>query len=307
MKPGARLVFFGNERLATGVVTKALTLKSLLDRGYEVTAVVVNQDAARSRSKRSLEIESVAQEHRVPVLLPSSLDEIKTQLTDHRAAAGVLVAYGKIVPRSIIDLFPAGIINLHPSLLPLHRGPTPIEQTILDSPAKTGISIMKLTSKMDAGPLFAQTEIALTGSETKQALADRLLEAGSRLLIERLPEILSGIAQPAPQDDTKATYCTLISKTDGLIDWHSSAVQIEREIRAYAGWPGSRTTLAGKDIIITGASLIKENGTPGHVVAKDRRLLVYCGKDALLIEKLKPAGKKEMAAAEFLAGHKISL
>jgi len=291
------LVFFGNERLATGVTTEAPVLRGLIAAGYDIAAVVSNyRPAASSRRARPLEIEHVAKEHEIPLLLPARPADILEQLRSYEAPAAVLVAYGRIVPPAMLELFPAGIINIHPSLLPAGRGSTPIETAILGGAAQTGVSLMKLARAMDAGPVYAQVTHQLSGSESKQKLATTLLERGRNLLLEHLPAIIDGSLAPSPQDETKATYTSLIQKSDGRIDLSKSAAQIEREIRAYLGWPGSRTTVEGSDVIITAAHV----EAPGEVAL----LAVDTADGRLAIDQLKPAGKREMSAADFLAGRR---
>ena len=300
------LVFFGNERIATGVTTTAPTLQALIHAGYDIKAVVSNYERGTSRSARELEIKAVADAHKIPVLLPDKPGDILGELKSFNAEAAVLVAYGRIVPQSVIDIFPKGIINIHPSLLPLHRGPTPLESVILDDSKKTGVSVMRLAKAMDAGPVYGQSEVELSGSETKQELADQLLDIGSAMVIELLPGILSGDVIAKPQDDSFATYDSLITKDNGRIDWTKPADQLVREIRAYAEWPKSTATFTGKDlIIITKAHAIAgdKKTKPGTVEVLGRDLIFYCGKGALVTELLKPAGKKEMTTKEFLDGY----
>jgi methionyl-tRNA formyltransferase len=156
----AKIVFFGNERLATGVTTTAPTLQALIDAGYEVCALVVAQNqSGASRKARKLEVAEIAEQHGIPVLVPAKLDDIAGQLKDYGAEIGILVAFGKIVPQAILDIFPHGIINIHPSLLPKHRGSTPIESAILFGENETGVSLMQLVQKMDAGPVYAQETV----------------------------------------------------------------------------------------------------------------------------------------------------
>lgn len=303
-KTSNKIVFFGNERLATGVITQAPTLRALINAGYTIAAVVSNYEKGRSRNARELEIATVAEQHNIPLLLPAHPREITEQLKNYGASIGVLVAYGKLVPESIINIFPKGIVNIHPSLLPELRGPTPIEQVILDGAVKTGVSIMQLVKEMDAGPVFAQSELRLKGNETKQDLADKLLSIGSSMLIEVLPGIVDGSLVGKPQDESRATYDALITKQDGQVAWDKPAIQLEREIRAFQGWPKSKTSLGDKDITIIEASVVKDQGTPGKTVAQGKKLIVYTGKDALSISRLKPAGKQEMTSEAFIAGHK---
>jgi methionyl-tRNA formyltransferase len=305
-KMSATIVFFGNERIATGVTTAAPTLQRLISSGYTVAAVVANNNSSSSRKQRTLEVADIAEEHSIPVYLPGQLQEIKDELSSYHAQIGVLIAYGKIVPQEIIDIFPRGIINIHPSLLPLHRGPTPLESTILHGESKTGVSIMQLVKALDAGPLYAQKEVLLNGSESKQLLADSLLEVGGTMLLDLLPRILAGTLNPSPQDETKkATYDRLIDKDDGRIEWQKPAEQIEREIRAYAGWPGSRTAFGSLEVTITAAhSIGADTGKPGERLILDKKPVVACGVHTIAIDRLTPAGKKEMTGTAFLAGYK---
>lgn len=299
------ILFFGNERLATGVSTDAPALRKLIAAGYKVAAVIVAQnDIGRSRKARPLEVAEVAAEHDIPLLSPADLGDARDELAAYGAQAAVLIAYGKIVPPEVLSIFPAGIVNIHPSLLPLHRGSTPLEGAILSGAAQTGVSLMRLSEKMDAGPIYGRQTVPLQGTETKQDLADRLSDIGAEMLLDHLPAILDGSAQAVPQDEAAATYDAHITKADGLIDWSKPAVQLEREIRAYAGWPRSRTTLGATDVIITGAKAAEDSGEAGQVQIQSKRLRVYCGKGSLEVDKLIPAGKREMPAAAFLAGYK---
>lgn len=306
-KTSKTILFFGNERIATGVTTSAPTLRRLVEAGYDIKAVVSNYERGQSRKARNLEIAEVAAEFDIPVLLPNKPADIIHDLASYGAQAAVLVAYGRIVPQSVIDIFPKGIINIHPSLLPLHRGPTPIESVMLAGDGQTGVSIMQLVKAMDAGPVYAQKKVHLTGREKKQHLADKLLSMGGDLLLEHLPAILDGSLVPTPQNESEATYDKLIAKQDGIIDWSQTAEQIERQIRSYAYWPGSHTVLAGKDVIITSAEISDVQGSSGSIAVHDKELLVHCGKDSLRIKTLKPHNKQEMPVEAFLAGYKDKL
>ncbi len=306
--PKPTIVFFGNERLATGVTTLCPTLHALIDSGYTVAAVVTDYKEVHSRSTRTLEIKNLADKHNIPVLLPRKPADIIEQLRSYDAAIGVLVAYGKIIPKSVIDLFPRGIINIHPSLLPLHRGPTPIESVLLSDERKTGVSIMQLSKAMDAGPVYAQQTFDPSldlAKASKQLLADTSLSMGGELLLKHLPAIIDGSLTPKPQNNSKATYDSLIQKSDGEIDWKKPAEKLEREIRAYAAWPGSRTVIAGKQVTVIEANVTTEIGHPGSFAAKAGRLILHCAYGALEIKRLKPAGKPEMSAQAFLAGNKL--
>lgn len=299
-----KILFFGNERLGTGLSTTAPTLRALIEAGYEITGVVVAQnDSGKSRNARELEIVQVADKHGIPVFAPAKLSDIAEDLQAMEAEAAVLVAYGKMVPQSIIDLFPVGIINIHPSLLPKHRGSIPIESVILRGESETGVSLMQLVAKMDAGPVYKQQRISLHGDETKQALANRLQQLGVELLIKHLPDILDGSLQPQPQDDTAATYDERITKEQSQLDFTRSATELERQVRAYTGWPRSRTTLGNIDCIITAAHVVAGEGSTGELWRDGMQIGIYCSQDILVFDTLLPAGKKEMPASSFIAGY----
>jgi methionyl-tRNA formyltransferase len=297
MSKSGKLVFFGNERLATGLKhIEPTALKALVDNGYNIAAVVSHYHEGRSRNQRMLEIAEVAQTHNIPLLLPDNLKDIKQQLEDCKAEAAILVAYGKIIPADIIDIFPKGIINIHPSLLPKYRGPTPIEQAILDGVSETGISIMKLAPEMDAGPIFAQVKLSLSGQESKAELAQKFLQSGSELLIDNLGEILSGSLEPAPQNGSEATYTKLLTKEDGIIGWNEPAEFLERKVRAFAGFPKSRTQLFGHDVVITKARAAESED--------DGVLVMKCKDSWLEIQELTAPSGRTISGEEFIRGYK---
>lgn len=301
MKPSANLIFFGNERLSTSFQPHgAPTLQALIDAGYNVVAVVANYERGNSRNARELEIEEVARHHNIPVLLPEKLSDIKDQLVQLNPTVGVLVAYGKMVPQSIIDIFPKGILNIHPSLLPEKRGSTPIETAILDGSTKTGVSIMQLVKAMDAGPIFTQEQVALTGQETKQQLSEELLSLGGKLLLKVLPGVIAGTAEPREQDESKATFTNLIKKSDARLEpSNKSAQQLEREIRAFAGWPKSNLDLFDQTIIVTSARIADNQN--------DGALVITCADDSCLeIQSLIGPSGRQMSGADFIRGYKKS-
>src|SRR3990167_4723652 len=280
----SRLLFFGNERLATGVRTTAPTLKMLLESGYEVKAVVSSFSEGTSRNKQPLEIAGVAAKSKIPLLLPIKLDFVKDDMIKYGAEVAVLVAFGRIIPSAIIDIFPKGIINIHPSLLPKYRGPTPVETAILDGASETGVSLMRLVAEMDAGPVYAQKRLSLTTSETKQEIADKLLACGRDLLKEHLPAILEGWLTPKPQNESDATYTKLIKKEDGKVDFGQPAEVIERQVWAFAGWPKSQAKIHGQDVIITKTRVAKDE--------KAGKLVMKCRPGWLEIQELVgPSGK----------------
>lgn len=297
MPQSSKIIFFGNERLSTGFEPDgAPTLQALIDNGYQVAAVVAHFEPGQSRKARGLEIQEVAGRNNVPVLLPDKVNDIADDLRASKADIGVLVAFGKIIPEHIIKIFPKGIINIHPSLLPQYRGPTPIEQAIIDGIAKTGVSLMGLIKTMDAGPIFAQDEIELTGRETKQELTTKLLASGAHLLIKTLPAILNGSAKPWPQNESAATYTQLLKKNDDQMNLLKTAIQLEREVRAFATWPKSRLIIENHPVVVLEARVL-----PGGAQGA---LIVACGDGTFLeITKLIAPSGRTMSGAEFLRGY----
>jgi methionyl-tRNA formyltransferase len=296
MSKPKKLVFFGNERLATGVSTDAPTLRALVTAGYEVGAVVSSRSEGVSRSRRGLEIGAVAHAYHIPVIFSDKLDEIAQRLRKLDADAAVLVAYGQIIPQTIIEIFPKGIINIHPSLLPKYRGPTPVETAILDGISETGVSLMSLSAGMDAGPVYMRAKLALDGDETKPQLAKKLLHLGTDLLIDNLQAILEGTIEALPQDSSAATYTKLLDKKDGWLDFGEPAELIERKVRAFLGFPKSRAKVLGNEIVITKARVAK-NADDGKLVIKTKPGYLE------VLELIGPSGRT-MSGADYLRGYK---
>jgi methionyl-tRNA formyltransferase len=292
-----KILFFGNERLVSGLKhTDTPVLRGLLDRGYDVRAVISHHGDSRSRTQRDLEVAQVAAEHNIPVHLPNRPTDIMEEIAAYDADIAVLVAYGRIIPQRVIDLFPKGVINIHPSLLPQYRGPTPIESSILDGIQKTGVSIMQLTAGMDSGPVYGQADLSLTGTETKFDIYTSLSRMGAELLFDLLPKIIDGSIAPVEQDDTQATYCQLLTKDSGKLQFDTlSATEAERQIRAYLGFPKSKATVFGHDIIVTKAHVSQTQKT--HLDLKCRDGL-YLSVDELIA----PSGR-QMNADNFLRGY----
>lgn len=271
------IVFFGNEKLVTGGNSaKPIIREALVSAGFEIEKVITGK---------------------------------LSELGRHKSTLAVLAAYGRIIPQRILDEFPLGIINVHPSLLPKYRGPTPIESAILDGATETGVSIMKLTAGMDEGPVYKQKTLRLTGRESKHELAEASQKLGAELLVEILSDIASGELQPRQQSHPdRATYSRKLTKEDGVLDFTKPAEVLEREIRAFIEWPKSRTNIAGKDVIVIKAHAVPSqpaDSKPGDttVVKEAGVIMIATGNGSLCIERLKPAGKNEMSANAFIAGY----
>ena len=296
MSSGRRLIFFGDERLVSGLAhTDAPILTSLIEAGYTVCAVVVNDAGTTSRTKKVLEVTEVANKHNIPVLSPKKPLDIYDQLAAYNADAAILVAYGRIIPQKIIDIFPFGIINIHPSLLPKYRGPSPIESAIIHGDETTGVSIMSLEAAMDAGPVYHQVEVHLGGDETAPHLAATLTSLAAAELIAALPNIFTGALKPEQQNEHDATYCQLIAKNDAwLRPTEQTAHEAERLVRAYAAFPKARITLLEHDIIILNAHIEQSSDSPLAVAFTSGYLVVD--------ELIAPSGKR-MSGDAFIKGY----
>ncbi|MDQ5943625.1 MAG: methionyl-tRNA formyltransferase [Patescibacteria group bacterium] len=300
------VVFFGNERIATGIKgTELPTANLLLTSGYIIDAVFSpNKGSEQSKNRNQhFEIEDFAKENNIPFYNQYSQTELVEILQKLPASVGILVAYGKIVPQSIIDHFAHGIVNIHPSLLPKYRGSTPIEAAILDGSNTTGVSIMQLSSAMDAGPVYAQEKLQLSGTETKDDIAKALSLKGAELLMKNLDSIINGDLKPIPQKG-KATICKKISKQDGNIDSDMSADKILRQIRAYAGWPKSHLSHQGMDLVVLEATMSNIKTKPGELIFADNKLILGCNESSIEIFSIQVSGKKPMDAKSFVNGYK---
>jgi methionyl-tRNA formyltransferase len=295
-RSGRKLVFFGNERLVSGLdYTETPVLRALIDAGYELCAVVANNSDTRSRKPRPLEVAELAKKHDIPVHLPERPMDIYEELKAYGADAAVLVAYGRIVPQKLIDLFPFGIINIHPSLLPKYRGPSPIESAIANGDESTGVSIMSLSAKMDAGPVYHQVELHLPKYETAPHLSQKLATLAATELIAALPKIFDGSLKPVEQNELEATYCHLITKADAFLNPATqTAEQAERLVRAYKAFPRARMNVFGHNVIILQAHPSKTQTSAIDVPFKE---------GFLVIEQLIAPSGKTMTGEAFLKGY----
>jgi methionyl-tRNA formyltransferase len=300
--PTAPIVFFGTDAFSVP------SLIRLIEAGWNVVAVVTKPDAPTGRGRQITEpaIKRLAVSQGITVFQPARLGDIEADLKVLNAEIGIVVAYGKIISATMLTIFPRGFINIHGSLLPRYRGAAPIEAAIINGDSETGVTLMQLEAGMDTGPTYDESKIQLDGTENREELYERLAELGADLLVEHLPAILEGQIVAIPQDSSAATTVTRINKTDGIIDWSKPAEILEREIRAYQGWPGSRTQIAGADVTITAAHITAGAGSGGTAfTTEDGDLAVYAGGGALIIDTLKPAGKREMSGRDFLRGHAL--
>ncbi len=287
-----KVIFFGTEDFSL------TALQGLVEADYNVVAVITKPDSKRGRKQilTPPAVKVYAKSQHIPVWQPAKLLDIATDIQALGSPIGVLVSYGKIIPDSIINLFKPGIINVHPSLLPLYRGPSPIESAIINGDSRTGVSIMQLATQMDAGPIYAQITYPLSSHESKPELYHQLATAGTKLLLSTLPAIIDESLRPAAQADNLATYCQLLAKEDAWLQSDQlTAEQAERKVRAHLGFPKTKTTILGHEIIITKARVTNEPKTPLDVVCR--------GGAYLSIDELIAPSGRLMTAQAFLNGY----
>jgi methionyl-tRNA formyltransferase len=246
----------------------------------------------------------------IPMFTPNSTQEL-TELfrkLSLDSEIGLVIDFGFIIEKPVIDYFPLGIVNSHFSLLPRLRGADPISFAILTDQHQTGVSLMLINEKLDEGQLLSQEHISIPPGSTTPSLTQKLIETSTTLLKRTLPRYMERRLSAYPQDLTEGvTYTRKLTKEDGRLDFTKTANALEREIRAFADWPKSYTDISGLPVVITESHLSAENGEPGKVTVDNKKLKIYCGAGALVIDRLKPAGKAEMTAAAFLAGYKTRL
>lgn len=286
------IIFFGTDEFS------ATSLRELIAKGFTIGAVVTKPDSRKGRGRELMKpiVKQIAEANNIPVWQPLDIQTIAEHIAQFKDPIGVLVSYGKIIPQSIIDLFSPGIVNVHPSLLPLYRGPSPIEAAILNGDTETGITIMQLSAKMDAGPIYSQLTVPLLDVETGPDLELQLAEFGAQQLSLTLPAIINQTIQPTPQNDDAATYCPMLTKDDSTLDTSVlTAQQAERRIRAYLAFPKTKVTVAGHRVIITKAHVSNSHNSALDLVCADGR---YLSVDELI----GPSGKA-MSAQAFLNGY----
>ncbi len=299
-----KLVFFGSP------VEAVVSLELLLQRGHDIVAVYSQPDkpAGRAASPVPTPVKAAATTRGIDVRTPLSLRDATTQaaLKALGADAFVVVAYGKLLPAAVLTMPRLGVLNVHPSLLPKHRGPSPVQQAILDGASHTGVTVMLLDEGMDTGPVLAQSEpIEIGEDETCPELMVRLFARGAVLLADTLEQLGRGAVAPIPQDPSKATLTKLLSRENGEIDWSLPAVRTARMVRAYDPWPGTQTRWRGKALKVLEARVAsaRSTGAPGTVTVSEGRLLVATGEGALEVARLQLEGKRAVTAADFLRGH----
>jgi methionyl-tRNA formyltransferase len=297
-----RVLFAGTPEIAVPSLQE-------LKQTHTVVGVLTSPDrtAGRGRHVVSSPVKLAAHEMGLPVLQPDRLNAAaRAEINDLAPELLVVFAYGKIFGPKFLSLFPKGGINLHPSLLPRHRGPSPIPAAILAGDSQTGITVQEISLEMDAGDILEQVVIPLDGSETAESLGVRVAERAPAVLRGAVDAIQAGTAAPVPQSPENVSYCSVISKSDGLIDWHADARTIERMVRAYHPWPTAHTDWNGQQLSILAATVAarSESAEPGKVVGLDKRagILIQTGDGILTVQRLQLQSKKALDFKSFWNG-----
>jgi len=301
-----RLVFAGTPAFA------AHALEAIIAAGHEVVLVLTQPDrpAGRGLSMRASEVKQLALARGISIAQPASLrgDNEVAQLAETQAAVMVVAAYGLILPQSVLNAFPLGCINIHASLLPRWRGAAPIQRAILAGDTRTGISIMQMDAGLDTGPILLMEPIALSERETARSLHDRLAELGGRCIVRALAQLEAGSACAVVQPQAGATYATKLAKEEAEIDWGRSAVELDRQVRAFNPFPVATTRFEGVPLKIWRAHPLTACGLPPGTVqeAAGDNLIVACAEGALALEEVQRAGGNRLPVREFLRGSGLS-
>jgi methionyl-tRNA formyltransferase len=300
------IAFFGSPELSVACLDE-------LRRYFQVRMVVTQPDKRGGRGKTLIEtpVTIYAQKHGIDLYKPQKIEEdLLHQLRLHEIELIVVVAYGKILPGEVIRYPELGSLNLHASLLPKYRGPSPIEAVLLNGESETGITIQLMDERVDAGDILASVRIPLDDDTTQSELLRKVIEISPGFLTSVLRDYLDGKIQMQKQDEQKASYCRVIKKADGLIRWEDTAGAIHNKIRAYDLWPVAHTTLDGKFLRLYRSKVCRDDlgfdGVPGMVVEADNRngILVKTGRGVLSIIELQLESRKRMGFKEFLIGYR---
>jgi methionyl-tRNA formyltransferase len=304
-----RVLFWGTPEFATA------PLRALLGEGFDVAGVVTQPDRPTGRSRSTLQpsaVKTVALAEGLPLLQPDKPrgDEVIAQIRALTPDLSVVVAYGHILPRAVIDLPRLGTLNIHASLLPALRGAAPIQGAIREGLSETGVSIMQMVPALDAGPVLHRSRTPILEDETAGELALRLSELGASALIEALALMELGLAVPEPQDESAATYATKLTRESARVDWSASAHEVGRHVRAYDPKPGAWGRLNGVEVKLFGARVAPRGSShiAGEVLAVDEvGMLVTCGGGAVRITAVQPAGKRRLSPIEWANGRGVSV
>jgi methionyl-tRNA formyltransferase len=303
-----RMVLFGTDEFAIP------SLESLIEHRQQVLLCVTQPDRPQGRGLKRLPspVKVAAQRLRVPVEEPDTLRSFLPRLQRLQPEVGVVIAYGNLIPSSLLSLATHGMLGVHPSLLPKYRGASPIAWALLNAQTMTGVTIFRLDERLDAGEIASQREVPIAATDTAMTLSARLARLGAQALLDTLDALERHTARFHPQDERQASYAPKLTKAHGRIDWRADAAAIDRLVRAMLPWPGAYTEWHGTllKLWVTSASERDAAMThqPGAVCsAAPEGIVVSTGKGHVVIRELQLAGRRRMNAQEFLAGHPIQV
>ncbi|MEE0121572.1 MAG: methionyl-tRNA formyltransferase [Agathobaculum butyriciproducens] len=300
-----RIVFMGTPDFAVP------SLQALIDAGHDVCAVYTQPDKPQGRKQilTAPPVKTLALEHDIPVFQPNTLkNEVEqARLRELAPEVIIVVAYGKLLPKAVLDIPPHGCINVHGSLLPRWRGAAPIQWAVIAGDEMAGVTTMQMAEGLDTGDMLLTYETKVGEKETAGELFDRLAQSGAELLIQTLVKLDE--ITPRPQDDAQSCYAHMLDKQMAVIDWSKSAHEIDCLIRGLNPWPIALTTLSGERLKVFAAEKAAGNGEPGTVLEADPKkgLTVACGEGALKLTEIQLVGGKRMKATDFLRGHVIEV
>ena len=288
------------------------SLAGLIDAGYDIAGVFTQPDKPKNRGMKLIPtpVKQLAMEHGIPVYQPHTLRDPEALAVLEALAPELIVvaAYGRILPKAVLELPRYGCINVHSSLLPKYRGAAPIQWAILNGEKTTGVTIMHMAEGLDTGDIISQCETPIAPEENAQQLHDRLAALGAKLLCETIPALERGTAQRIPQDDAASCYAPMLSRALSPIDFTRPAQQIHDQVRGLYPWPAASAELGGVTFKICVTEVGEATGqSAGTILGADKRgLNVACGDGrAIRILELQPSGKKQMRAVDYLRGHKL--
>jgi methionyl-tRNA formyltransferase len=295
----ARIVFIGTPQFAS-------TCLSMLLKEYDVIGVVTqpNRPSGRGRKLRPSEVNITAQKSHLPVITPNNINktEVIRELNQWNPDVIVVAAYGQLLSSSILSLPIKGCVNVHASLLPRHRGASPIAAAIMSNDSHTGVTIMKMDAGMDTGPLLSQQEISIRSDHTTGTLTDSLAILGAHLLCRTLPAYMSGQINPIPQNQNLATYAPMMTKAIGHLSFDKAAQELERKVRAMTPWPGAFAVHGEQRIKILEAQAITGSAPPGKITYLNKNIVVGTGYGLLRLQQIQAPGKRPMKANDYVRG-----
>ncbi|HEX8918218.1 MAG TPA: methionyl-tRNA formyltransferase [Chloroflexota bacterium] len=304
-----RAVYMGSEGFSMPPLRALWHEGPHLATPVEIVGIVTQPDrrSGRGRVFSANAVKKFGLEHNIPVVQPVSLREPGNQasLTALRPDLFIVASFGQILPRTVLELPAMGCLNVHPSLLPRYRGPAPITGALLAGDTVTGICLMQMTSRMDAGPILSARSYRIPTGVTAGELTESLADLAAMILVEDLPAWINGTMEPKPQDETKATYTRLLAKSDGALDWEEPAHVLARRVLAYNPWPGAYSGWNGRQLRLLRADSLAGQEQPGKVIGADADGVLIGSREGILrVTELQLTGGRPLSARDFIAGHR---